>query len=151
MVLVVYKSFPREAMRQIVLALTCELWFIVAAWLALDYVDRLGVTIDKPVQELFEARSGQQYRVHFRVRNFTLTPVRILGANIGCSSAGCVSSVEPLPVQIPRWDSRDLVAVVTPARARDFRFELVIHTDSPSQPRLTLVIAGKCLASDDQG
>jgi len=80
---------------------------------------------------------GDRILVNYPVQNHSLFSVRIVGANAGCSTAGC-ASVSSLPITVGPWQSVTLPIEFHCGNAGQHQYTLDLFTDSAEQPRVPL-------------
>jgi hypothetical protein len=127
-------------------AVALAYWGFGSIGSALNYLSGERLIVDSAAKSLGTVKKGERVELLFGLKNYTKSPVIILGALSSCSCA----LVEDTPLTIPPGETRHLKVVVSTASATTAKFAqtIKIFTDFPRKPIINLAVTGSILLGD---
>lgn len=109
----------------------------VAAWI---YLFRHGeLVVDHPVLSIAYTEPSEEISLRCTLSNVGRRATRVIGSNDSCGPSGCIS-IGGLPVEIRPGSSQGIAIQYKAAMAGDHVRELVLYTDNPYQPVVSITL-----------
>lgn len=103
------------------------------------------LSLAERVIEVADPISGQEYELQFRLCNWSLSEIQLIGGHETCGIGGCVT-IPGVPCKIPRLSERS-IGIKYEAKALhdhvEFEREITIYTNSTVQPKVVFSIRGR--------